>query len=86
MKPLGLSHNSLARALRVALANATTLVGKLAGEGKRLFNTVMRALGQLEKRGIVKETSGGRRDRVYCAKALLDILEKPAQLQPAGQF
>jgi ABC-type Mn2+/Zn2+ transport system ATPase subunit len=46
----------------------------------------MRAIGQLEKRGILKEISGGRRDRVYCAKALLDILEEPAQLQPTGQF
>lgn len=50
------------------------------------FNTVMRAVGQLEKRGIVKEISGARRDRVYCAKALLDILEEPARLQPSGQF
>jgi Fic family protein len=50
------------------------------------FNTVMRAIGQLEKRGIVKEISGARRDRVYCAQALLDILEEPAQLQPTGQF
>lgn len=50
------------------------------------FNTVMRALGQLEQRGIVKEISGGRRDRVYCARALLDILEEPAQLQPSRKF
>lgn len=51
-----------------------------------VFNTVMRAIGQLEKRGIVQEISGARRDRVYCAKGLLDILEEPAQLLPGGRF
>ena len=50
------------------------------------FNTVVRAIGQLEKRRIVKEISGAKRDRVYCAKELLDILEEPARLQPSGQF
>lgn len=51
-----------------------------------VYNTVMRAIGQLEKRGIVQEISGARRDRVYCAKGLLAILEEPAQLLPGGGF
>ena len=46
----------------------------------------MRAIGQLEKQGIVKEVSGAKRDRVYCAKKLLAILEEPAQLKPAAKF
>jgi len=46
------------------------------------YNTVMRAIGQLEKYGIVKEVSGARRDRAYCAQKLLDILEEPARLSP----
>src|SRR5882724_10452648 len=50
------------------------------------YNTVMRAIGQLEKLGIVKEVSGAKRDRAYCAQKLLDILEEPAQLRPAGKF
>ena len=50
------------------------------------YNTVMRAIGQLEKQGIVKEVSGAKRDRVYCARKLLDILEEPAQLKPAAKF
>src|SRR6266705_4813117 len=44
------------------------------------YNTAMRAIGQLENKGIVKEVSGAKRDRVFCAKKLLDILEEPAQL------
>jgi Fic family protein len=50
------------------------------------FNTVLRAIGQLEKQGIVKEVSGAKRDRAYCAQKLLAILEEPAQLRPAGKF
>jgi Fic family protein len=50
------------------------------------YNTVMRAIGQLEKHGIIKEASGARRDRVYCAKQLLDIFEEPPQLKPAKKF
>ncbi len=50
------------------------------------YNTAMRAIGLLEKQGIVKEVSGAKRDRVFCAKNLLDILEEPAQLTPAEKF
>ena len=49
------------------------------------YNTVMRAIGQLEKIGMVKEVSGAKRDRVYCATKLLKILEEPPQLTPASK-
>jgi Fic family protein len=48
------------------------------------YNTVMRAMGQLEKLKVLKEVSEAKRDRVYCAKAILDILEEPARLTPAA--
>ena len=47
------------------------------------YNTVMRAIGQLEEQGIVVATSEAKRDRVFCAKALLEILEEPARLTPS---
>jgi len=50
------------------------------------YNTVMRAIRQLEKQAIVKEVSGAKRDRVYCAWKLLDILEEPAATQTAENF
>jgi Fic family protein len=50
------------------------------------YNTVMRGINQLERRGIIKEVSGARRDRVYCARKLLDIFEEPPQLRPAKKF
>ncbi|MBI1842196.1 MAG: Fic family protein [Verrucomicrobia bacterium] len=44
------------------------------------YNTVVRAIDQLVKLGAVREISEARRDRVFCAKAVLDILEEPARL------
>jgi Fic family protein len=44
------------------------------------FTTAQRAIERLELLGIVQQTGTAKRDRVYCAKALLDILEEPAQL------
>lgn len=44
------------------------------------YNTISRAIGRLEKLGVVKQVSEARRDRVYCAGALLAILEEPARL------
>lgn len=45
------------------------------------FTTVQRAVGKLESLSIVKEVSKGKRDRVYCATAILNILEEPARLE-----
>lgn len=81
---------------RVAVARASSkvplaLVDQLAanpfltvkGAAKQLgvaFTTAQRAVARLEQLGIVTEVSQGKRDRVYCAKAILDILEEPARL------
>ncbi len=46
------------------------------------FTTAQRAIERLEKLSIVKEISQAKRDRVYCAKTILDILEEPAKLVP----
>ena len=46
------------------------------------YNTVMRAIGLLQEQGIVAAATQAKRDRVFCAKPLLDILEEPARLTP----
>lgn len=48
------------------------------------FTTAQRAIHRLELLGIVQQIGTAKRDRVYCAKALLAILEEPAQLLPGG--
>lgn len=55
------------------------------GAAERLgvaFTTALRAIEQLQKRGILSQVSEGKRDRVYCAKPILQILEEPALLTP----
>jgi DNA-binding transcriptional regulator YhcF (GntR family) len=40
------------------------------------FATAQRAIERLERARIVKRVGDAKRDRVYCATALLDILEE----------
>lgn len=46
------------------------------------YNTAATALRRLERLRIVKQVGEARRDRVFCAQALLDILDEPARLRP----
>jgi len=47
------------------------------------FTTAQRAIGHLERAGVVRQVGGGKRDRVFCARALLRILEEPPKLEPS---
>jgi predicted transcriptional regulator len=44
------------------------------------FTTAQRAVRRLEDLGIVAQAGTAKRDRAYCAKELLKILEEPALL------
>ncbi len=44
------------------------------------FTAAQRALAKLEKLGILSEVSQGTRGRVYCAKKILEILDKPTNI------
>ncbi|MBA3849030.1 MAG: cell filamentation protein Fic [Opitutus sp.] len=46
------------------------------------YNTVMRAITALEAGGVLTKVGDSKRDRVFCARAILDILEEPARLVP----
>jgi len=46
------------------------------------FTTAQRAVDALRRAKLLVEVSQAKRDRVFCAQALLDILEEPARLQP----
>ncbi|MDE5057016.1 hypothetical protein OZD68_05505 [Wolbachia endosymbiont of Drosophila bicornuta] len=45
-----------------------------------MFTTAQRAIVKLEDLGIVSQTSQGKRDRVYCATDILNILEEPTKI------
>ncbi len=46
------------------------------------YNTVMRAIAVPEAGGVVEKVGDSKRDRVFCARVILDILEEPARLVP----
>lgn len=46
------------------------------------YNTVLRAIESLESGGVLIKIGDRRRNRVFCARAILDILEEPARLVP----
>jgi Fic family protein len=48
------------------------------------FTTAQRAIERLERAKVVKQVGDAKRDRVYCATALLNILEEPTRLEPSS--
>ena len=58
----------------------------MGGVAQRLevaFTTAQRGIDRLEAAGIISRVGEGRRNRVYCAEALLTIIEEPSALTPA---
>jgi len=49
------------------------------------FTTAQRAVDRLEKMSVLTQVSGAKRDRVYCARRIMDILDEPAHLEPKSQ-
>ena len=45
------------------------------------FTTAQRAIDRLEKLGAIAQVGKARRNRVYCAGAILDVLEDPLRLE-----
>lgn len=72
------------RLIELLAANPYLTLKKASRQLKVAFTTVQRAVERLEKLGIVMEVSGAERNRVYCAKKILQILEEPAQLTPGA--
>jgi Fic family protein len=76
----GESTNTPLRIVYLLAANPFISATGIAGELGVAFTTAQRAIERLERIKIVKLTIDAKRDRVYCAKTLLDILEEPATL------
>jgi len=56
-------------------------VSKLAARLDVAFTTAQRAIDRLQAAGIVALASQARRNRVYCAREILEILEEPPRLE-----
>jgi Fic family protein len=84
-KVAGDSTNAPLRIVELLAANPFITVKGAAEKLDVAFTTAQRAIEKLERLEIVKQKGNAKRDRVYCAQALLDILEEPAHLTPFGK-
>jgi Fic family protein len=79
----GESSNNPLRVVELLGSNPFLTTRGVADRLSVAFTTAQRAIERLERAGIVKRIGDAKRDRVYCAGALLNILEEPARLRPA---
>ncbi len=70
------------RTIELLAANPFVTINGCAQKLGVAFTTAQRSIKRLERLGIVQQAGTAKRDRVYCAKALLEILEEPAHLIP----
>ena len=63
--------------LRLFVENPFWTVGGIAEELRVAYTTARRAIERLEAAGIVSQTGTSKRNRVYCAREMLEVLEAP---------
>ncbi len=80
-KTAGLSTALPHRLLDRLASNPFITITKASETMHVSYTTMQRAIEKLEKLSIVQEVSGSRRNRVYCAKAILNILEEPTKIK-----
>lgn len=68
------------KAIDLFAENPFWTVNGMAARLDVAFTTAQRAIGRLESAGIVARTGDAKRNRVYCAHAILEILEEPPRL------
>lgn len=56
-------------------------INKIAEDFAIAYSTVQRAVQKLEAAGIIKKTNDNKRDKVYCATEILNILEEPTKIR-----
>jgi Fic family protein len=81
-KVAGDSTNTPLRAVELLASNPYITAKRAAEKLKVAFTTAQRAIERLERLKIVHQTGDAKRDRVWCARELLEILEEPAHLRP----
>ncbi len=69
------------QALDLFAENPYWSVGRLAERLGVAFTTAQRAIDRLQSAGVVARVGEAKRNRVYCAQAVLDILEEPPRVE-----
>jgi Fic family protein len=77
----GVSSKIPAMLLDLIAANPFITIKKAAQEMNVAFTTAQRGVEKLQSLGVLSQVGDAQRDRVYCAKAVLDILKEPPRLR-----
>ena len=81
LKVSGRSNSLVMEVVKNLAATPYCTIKHIAEKLGVAFTTAQRAIIKLEELGIVSQRSEGKRGRVYCAKAILDILEEPTKIR-----
>ena len=81
----GVPSKAPAAIIDLLAQNPFWTVKNVAARLKVAFTTAQRAIDKLQSVGILSQATDAKRDRVYCAKAILGILEEPATLRPSSK-
>jgi len=68
--------------IQLLAVNPYLTINKIAEDLNIAYSTAQRGVQKLESAGIVKKTNDNKRDKVYCASAILKILEEPTKISP----
>ncbi|HPW45100.1 MAG TPA: Fic family protein [Rectinema sp.] len=79
-----ITAKTLLKVIDMIAANPFVTVKGVAAKLKVAFTTAQRAVDKLKDLGILKQMDKAKRDRVYCAKDIFDILEEPAKLDSSS--
>lgn len=60
--------------------NPYLTTNRMVEELKIAYSTAQRAIQKLEDAKIIKQMNSGKRDKIFCATEILDILEEPAKI------
>ena len=60
--------------------NPYLTVNKISEQLNIAYSTAQRGIQKLESENIIKQTNDNKRDKIYCAIKILDILEEPAKI------
>ena len=81
-KVAGTASRTPSQLVDLLAENPYWTINKVAQRLDVAFTTAQRAVQRLQKLGILKQTTDSQRGRVFCAKAIMDILDEPARLRP----
>ncbi len=80
-KVSGNSSIALRNIIKYFAVNPYLTINKVSKNLNIAFTTAQRAIEKLISLGIVSQISEGKRDRVYCATQILNILEEPTKIK-----